>query len=312
VKQETEAGPLCCGRAMVRWGRIPGTAKQRHRCKVCGRTTSPERSTMNLLKPEKESRVQALLAAGLTIRMVARQAGVARATVEKRAAAAVGLMCPCGRPARHIGWCTFRVGLSPNRQLYYASCAARSAARRAAQVRLEPLATHYPFLTMAGPSIEECDILQAANSFVPKNLPEDIRGDICQDVCVAILTGDLLLANLSAVSIRPFITKFYRENKEKYGTLSLDSPRRPGDDRTLGESIANLAEAWGGHGALLTFRDSTGSVVDTSAFVGKVDIEGGGSPALPKIQRPRYHFRPQDGRARGPARQRFKSFNRAL
>lgn len=111
--------PACrfCGGTTKRFGRTE-TGYQRYRCRSCSRVMSdsprPQRGG-NRLKAEKEAKLRELLAAGWSIRSAAAAAGVSKRTAELRARE-IQATCPCGQPARHRGWCSWRFQRSPRRQ----------------------------------------------------------------------------------------------------------------------------------------------------------------------------------------------------
>ena len=75
---------------------------------------------MNRLKPFQQAEVERLLLTGLPIREVGRLTGHSKITVAKYARVLVQrtgvLICPCGKPSSHRGWCRARVQRSPVRQ----------------------------------------------------------------------------------------------------------------------------------------------------------------------------------------------------
>ena len=72
-------------------------------------------------------------------------------------------------------------------------------------------------------ALSECEILEAVHKLVPRGLPERIRPDICQEMIVAILTGESSFTKLQADPAR-FTKQYLRDNSERYGVISLDSP----------------------------------------------------------------------------------------
>lgn len=103
-----------------------------------------------------------------------------------------------------------------------------------------PLTEFYPFI--ATQPTKEHEFLLAVDALVPKSLPKHIRGDICQDMIVAVLTGEATLENIRDAVPR-YIKWFLKKEPSKYGDLSLDTPMRGSDYgggrniKTLGESI---------------------------------------------------------------------------
>lgn len=71
------------------------------------------------------------------------------------------------------------------------------------------------------------------NALVPKNLPEQVRQEVCQDALVLILTSPAISDVELANSIQGLTRSVFRQFPTKYGPLSLDAPRSGDDDRTL-------------------------------------------------------------------------------
>lgn len=99
-----------------------------------------------------------------------------------------------------------------------------------------PLAEYYPYITTAPTSDHE--LLLAVESIIPKTLPHEVRADVCQDMIVSILTGEITLDNLRDRR-GEYIKSIFKQMPSRYGHLSLDAPMIFGDgkSRTLGETI---------------------------------------------------------------------------
>ena len=83
----------------------------------------------------------------------------------------------------------------------------------------------YPFLMHDPKDTDGGDLVVRVNNAVPKGLPEQIRADICQDIIVAILSGELSESELdSGGDIRPFITAGRKLFADKWKHVSLDAP----------------------------------------------------------------------------------------
>lgn len=108
--------------------------------------------------------------------------------------------------------------------------------RRPAKKRVAPMAEVYPFITTT--PTEDHDLLLAVDRLVPKNISADSRADICQDMIVAILLGEISLDNLRD-STPQFVKRIYQQMPSKYGHLSLDAPLiySDGTGKTLAETI---------------------------------------------------------------------------
>jgi hypothetical protein len=75
--------------------------------------------------PEKSDRVFDMFQQGATIREVCYIEGISRQTAQEYRASTLSvqeedglppILCPCGRPTGHKGWCSFRLQYSPKRQ----------------------------------------------------------------------------------------------------------------------------------------------------------------------------------------------------
>jgi hypothetical protein len=94
----------------------------------------------------------------------------------------------------------------------------------------------YPFFTTEPE--EERELLLWAHHLVPKGIPDHWRQDICQDLIVALLMGEVTKEN--AVSAVPkYIRKTFSAYPSKYGPLSLDQELAWDDDRTLLDKIGH-------------------------------------------------------------------------
>ena len=90
---------------------------------------------------------------------------------------------------------------------------------------------------MTEQATEEHALLLAVDSVVPKGLNTDTRADICQDLLVDILSGELTLSALRA-SVSTYIRRFFRKNVS-WAHVSLDAPIFGGGKRTLAEVLAD-------------------------------------------------------------------------
>lgn len=107
-------------------------------------------------------------------------------------------------------------------------------ARKPVRLPIEPLSEFYPYITKR--PTEEHDFLMAVDSLVPKYLPNATRADVCQDMIVAILSGDVTLDNLKD-GLPKYLKMFMKGAPSKYGHLSLDGPAGGNDTRTLGQAL---------------------------------------------------------------------------
>lgn len=109
---------------------------------------------------------------------------------------------------------------------------------RPVKIPFIPLTEFYPYISVT--PTEDHDLLLAVDRMVPKGLNPDTRADICQDMLVAVLSGEVSLDNLAGE--RPkYMKQFWKMFPAKYGHLSLDAPLMYGgdiSDMTLGDMIA--------------------------------------------------------------------------
>jgi hypothetical protein len=93
----------------------------------------------------------------------------------------------------------------------------------------------YPYLinkpNAAGEN-EGLSLVMKIDRAVPKSLPEQIRADICQDLAVAVLCGDVNEGSLEEGS-KECVSRMFKMFPAKWGHLSLDQPVPWGDSKTL-------------------------------------------------------------------------------
>jgi hypothetical protein len=107
-------------------------------------------------------------------------------------------------------------------------------ARYPIKLSVEPLTEFYPYITKQ--PTEEHNFLLAVDALVPKYLPNHTRADVCQDMIVAVLSGEVTLENLKD-GLPKYLKQFMKGAPSKYGHLSLDHPASYGDERTLGQVL---------------------------------------------------------------------------
>lgn len=99
---------------------------------------------------------------------------------------------------------------------------------------LLPRIEFYPFLTET-PQAEHA-LLLAVDKIVPKGLNADTRADVCQDLLVDIISGDLTLAELHA-AVPVYIRRFFKRNSA-WKHLSIDAPIFGNGTCTLADVLA--------------------------------------------------------------------------
>lgn len=140
------------------------------------------------------------------------------------------------------GWCKRPLGLmlsgAHTKNNYPWRTPEWYAERSPKRLPYEKLTEFYPYISVT--PTEDHDLLLAVDRLVPKGLNPDTRADICQDMLVAVLSGDVSLEGLAG-SRPKYIKEFFKMFPAKYGHLSLDSPLMYGGDamdKTLGDTIA--------------------------------------------------------------------------
>lgn len=103
----------------------------------------------------------------------------------------------------------------------------RKAARKPFLIRQKDAPLFYPFAAPKSQEVKDCELLMAVHEVVPKGLPTQLRGDICQELIVNILCGDLKFANLQDNPQR-YIKQLMKDHPGRYGPISLDSKDEDG------------------------------------------------------------------------------------
>lgn len=81
---------------------------------------------------------------------------------------------------------------------------------------------HWPFQSEKAPQVMP-DVVMEIGALVPINMPGSLREDLCQDLVVAVLSGEATLEQLRG-SIRYYIQQAFQHHPLRYGRLSLDHP----------------------------------------------------------------------------------------
>lgn len=174
-----------------------------------------------------------LLTLGRSVRTIAADLGISKVTVGRHRAEFMkergtfaDILCPCGEQAFHNGWCAERLKHSPARQEFLARWM-EGRQRAPKLIRLPPrVLTNYPFLP-ADSKASGTDILLLVNGVVPRGLPEQLRGDVCQEMIAAVLCGEFTEAEIPQ-HVKAIISRVRREQEGHYMAVSLDVPMRDG------------------------------------------------------------------------------------
>lgn len=84
----------------------------------------------------------------------------------------------------------------------------------------------YPYAPMS-PKTDGADLVHLVNSHVGKGVPEHIRADICQEVILGVLEGEITIESV-AKQVQQYVRKFWGKFDWKHGEISLDQPMRDG------------------------------------------------------------------------------------
>lgn len=98
------------------------------------------------------------------------------------------------------------------------------------RVFTNPLCEVYPY----APKEIDCDLLKIVNDAVPRSVPEVVRADVCQDLILNVLAGEIPIAELGD-NLESAIKRAWTDLRGRWGTRSLSDPA--GDRRTFGEAI---------------------------------------------------------------------------
>lgn len=77
-------------------------------------------------------------------------------------------------------------------------------------------------------AIDGAALVLAVNAAVPKTLPEQVRADVCQDLIVGVLSGDITESELKP-HIQAYIRKHFNTVEPKLFDISFDEPNKNGD-----------------------------------------------------------------------------------
>ena len=106
---------------------------------------------------------------------------------------------------------------------------------------IQPTANFWPFAVKQAPT--EHDMLHAIDR-ATRGIPEQWRQDVCQDLVVAVLSGETTLENLRD-AIPKHVSGVFKMHPIKYGHASLDAPVghiNGYGSRTLGDLLAAVEQ----------------------------------------------------------------------
>lgn len=241
--------PYCitCQKPMRKFGFTAGQRIPRWRCRECKVTIqvfwSPRRLSgfddgKQVRKLELFTKAARLYQDGSSLRGVIAELGLSFHTAcryRKLALANHVVLCACGKSAGHKEWCEWRINKSPARQSYLVRCASMSAASLA---RIRP--TQPPMLT-TWPYVRSFDnddyaLMKYVNEIVPRALPEHVRADVCQDILVDVVSGEISADQLKN-KMKEYVRRAYKFMPSKFGAVSLDAFIYGEEGATFGERL---------------------------------------------------------------------------
>jgi hypothetical protein len=138
-----------------------------------------------------------------------------------------------GRPPSTLAHKARELGLTLPRDWY--ELIAPEYAPKLKGIQADEMSSQYPYVSIKS---DERDDLLAVNEFVPKNYPEWMRADICQEILMEIYEGKLSLETLGGSTgsqlIRKFIARWRKQNTEN-GGYNVIYGGDLDDDRTFDE-----------------------------------------------------------------------------
>ena len=190
------------------------------------------------LPTSKIEEIKKLVAAGFSIRAIRERTGISTKAIQKYRRALLAekpMTCTCDRPLGHNGVCRQRYGKTPRRRAYI------ERVRRQTPVQPPSAATpRWPFIPPGHPL--RLPLLDAIDRAVPHAMPEHIRDDVCQELALAVLAGEIPEGDIR-VHVGSILKRVYALIPMPYGTRSLDMPLG-GKRLTLSETIASDTFHW--------------------------------------------------------------------
>jgi hypothetical protein len=83
---------------------------------------------------------------------------------------------------------------------------------------------------------DAASLIATVEHLVPKTLPFEKRADVCQEIVVAVLSGEVTMDEIKE-KVRFYVRKIYKLSADKYKHRSLDHPITGDDGATLGERL---------------------------------------------------------------------------
>lgn len=202
----------------------------------------------NFTKPEKVQTAQTLFLNAKSIRQVAAIVGIARNTAEgirRRMPNYRNILCACGKPALHRGWCAVRFQQSPKRQEFMQSKGWYGATPPWVR-KLAKTHPSVPDISEFYPYSREDVLIRLVSDAMPDWIQNDTKADVSQDLLLALVSGEIKSDELHK-HVPIYLLRHRRRFGQKRFMLSLDSETP--DGRSLHELVAHVES--GGFGESL-------------------------------------------------------------
>lgn len=104
----------------------------------------------------------------------------------------------------------------------------------------KPADRAYPYVTGRTP---EQNLVAQVYAMVPKSIPHEIRGDLCQDLIVGVLSGETSVENIPNV-IRSYAAKARKIMPDRWRNISIDDVMPGTDNMRLIDTLADESEPY--------------------------------------------------------------------
>lgn len=96
---------------------------------------------------------------------------------------------------------------------------------------------YWPYLA-EGQKEAGVDLLMQIHALIPKGIPDHLRADMCQELCVAFLSGEFDTAKPDKKVVAKAKRRVYDMHDMVYKTVSIDAPIHPASTTTIADFLA--------------------------------------------------------------------------
>ncbi len=115
-------------------------------------------------------------------------------------------------------------------------CWAEARVQRKLRRNIEPITSFYPYLSRS--TYSDDALMLQVDAAVPRGLSQQVRADVCQEILVGILSGEVRREDLSE-AVRQYVKTVYQTYERHWNHCSLDSSLGVDDDRQLHDIMAS-------------------------------------------------------------------------